>query len=75
MSFLRFIKTLKNLQVEVEEALDKVITTLKVFDTFRGAFREFRGKLPTYFPEGKKPKTWEFQALKNSVDSGHFCLN
>jgi len=43
--------------------LDKVITTLKVFETFRGAFREFRGKLPTYFAEGKKPKTWEFQVF------------
>ena len=49
------------LQVEVEEALDKVITTLKLFECFRSAFREFRGKLPTYFPEGKKPRTWEFQ--------------
>jgi hypothetical protein len=45
----------------VEEALDKVITTLKLFESFRSAFREFRGKLPSYFGEGKKPKTWEFQ--------------
>jgi hypothetical protein len=48
-------------QVEVEEALDKVITTLKLFGSFKASFREFRGKLPTYFGEGKKPKTWEFQ--------------
>ncbi len=53
--------SLSTFQVEVEEALDKVITTLKLFGSFKASFREFRGKLPTYFGEGKKPKTWEFQ--------------
>ncbi len=48
-------------QVEVEEALDKVILTLKVFNSFRSAFREFKAKLPGYFKGDKKPKTWEFQ--------------
>jgi hypothetical protein len=35
--------------VEVEEALDKVIVTLKIFNHFRSAFREFKQKLPNYF--------------------------
>ena len=48
-------------KVEVEEALDKVILTLKNFGAFRDAFSEFKGKLPTYFKEDKKPKTWDFQ--------------
>ena len=48
-------------KVEVEEALDKVILTLKNFGAFRDAFCEFKGKLPTYFKEDKKPKTWDFQ--------------
>lgn len=48
-------------QVEVEEALDKVLVTLKVFSKYRSAFREFKGKLPSYFHEDKKPKTWDFQ--------------
>lgn len=45
----------------MEEALDKVILTLKIFKSFRTAFREFKLKLPTYFKGDKKPKTWEFQ--------------
>ena len=48
-------------QVEVEEALDKVLVTLKIFNSFRSAFREFKGKLHTYFVGDKKPKLWEFQ--------------
>ena len=48
-------------QVEVEEALDKVLLTLKIFFAFRDAFTEFKGKLPTYFKGDKKPKTWDFQ--------------
>ena len=47
--------------MEVEEALDKVILTLKNFGAFRDAFVEFKAKLPTYFKEDKKPKTWDFQ--------------
>ena len=47
--------------MEVEEALDKVLLTLKNFGAFRNAFIEFKGKLPTYFKEDKKPKTWDFQ--------------
>ena len=39
-------------QVEVEEALDKVLVTLKIFTKFRNAFREFKTKLPTYFKVG-----------------------
>ena len=50
------------LKVEVEEAPDKVLVTLKVFGKYRAAFREFKSKLPTYFKgENKKPKTWDFQ--------------
>ena len=48
-------------QVEVEEALDKVLVTLKIFNSFRSAFREFKAKLHTYFVGDKKPKLWEFQ--------------
>eukprot|EP00095_Tigriopus_kingsejongensis_P007513 maker-scaffold103_size370364-snap-gene-1.20 protein:Tk07513 transcript:maker-scaffold103_size370364-snap-gene-1.20-mRNA-1 annotation:"dynein beta ciliary-like" len=48
-------------QVEVEEALDKVLITLKIFNKFRAAFREFKGKLSEYFKESNKPKTWDFQ--------------
>ena len=49
-------------QVEVEEALDKVLMTLKIFNKYKEAFREFKGKLPSYFKgEDKKPKTWDFQ--------------
>ena len=36
-------------QVEVEEALDKVLVTLRIFNSFRDAFREFKGKLASYF--------------------------
>ena len=35
--------------------------TLKVCGKFHSAFREFKTKLPTYFLEDKKPKTWDFQ--------------
>ena len=35
--------------------------TLKIFQAFRDAFTEFKGKLPTYFKGDKKPKTWDFQ--------------
>ena len=41
--------------------MDKVILTLKNFGAFRDAFCEFKGKLPTYFKEDKKSKTWDFQ--------------
>ena len=42
-------RSISSLQVEVEEALDKVLVTLKIFNKFRTAFREFKGKLPGYF--------------------------
>ena len=45
----------------MEEALDKVLVTLKIFNSFRDAFREFKGKLGNYFKGDKKPKLWEFQ--------------
>ena len=48
-------------QVEVEEALDKVLLTLKIFGGFKDAFKEFKAKLPTYYKDEKKIKTWEFQ--------------
>ena len=48
-------------KVEVEEALDKVLVTLKIFNSFRSAFREFKAKLHKYFTGDKKPKLWEFQ--------------
>ena len=35
--------------------------TLKIFNSFRSAFREFKAKLHTYFVGEKKPKLWEFQ--------------
>ena len=35
--------------------------TLKISNKFRAAFREFKGKLPTYFKGEKKPKSWDFQ--------------
>ena len=41
--------------------MDKVLVTLKIFNSFRNAFREFKGKLHTYFTGEKKPKLWEFQ--------------
>ena len=41
--------------------MDKVLVTLKIFNSFRSAFREFKGKLHTYFVGEKKPKLWEFQ--------------
>ena len=41
--------------------MDKVIVTLKIFNHFRSAFREFKQKLPNYFTGEKRPKTWEFQ--------------
>ncbi len=48
----------------MEEALDKVLMTLKIFGKYRAAFREFKAKLPDYFSnvdQQKKPKTWDFQ--------------
>ena len=45
----------------MEEALDKVLVTLKIFNSFRSAFREFKAKLHKYFTGDKKPKLWEFQ--------------
>ena len=41
--------------------MDKVLVCLKIFNSFRSAFREFKGKLHTYFVGDKKPKLWEFQ--------------
>ena len=38
-----------------------MIVTLKIFNHFRSAFREFKQKLPLYFKGETKPKTWEFQ--------------
>ena len=38
-----------SLQVEVEEALEKVTVTLRIFNSFRSAFREFKAKLTNYF--------------------------
>ena len=49
------------LQVEVEEALDKVLLTLKIFCAFKIAFKEHKANLPSYYKEDKKPKLWEFQ--------------
>ena len=37
------------MQVEVEEALEKVTVTLRIFNSFRSAFREFKAKLTDYF--------------------------
>ena len=34
---------------------------MKIFNSFRSAFREFKAKLHTYFVGDKKPKLWEFQ--------------
>ncbi len=42
-------------QVEVEEALDKVLMTLKIFNKYKDAFREFKGKLPTYYKVRPSP--------------------
>ena len=33
----------------MEEALEKVLCTLKIFNSFRSAFREFKSKLNSYF--------------------------
>ena len=33
----------------MEEALEKVLCTLKILNSFRSAFREFKGKLNSYF--------------------------
>ena len=35
--------------------------TLKIMGSFKDAFKEFKGKLPGYYKEDQKPKTWEFQ--------------
>ena len=40
-------------QVEVEEALEKVTVTLRIFNSFRSAFREFKAKLNDYFDNAK----------------------
>jgi len=45
----------------VEEALEKVIVTLKIFNHFRTAFKDSKQTLPNHFKGEKKPKTWEFQ--------------
>ena len=37
------------LQTEVEEGLDKVRCSLKIYNQFRSAFREFKSRLPEYF--------------------------
>ena len=59
--------------MEVEEALDKVLVTLKIFNKFRSAFREFKTKLPTYFKEDKRPKSWDFQV--QHVVPTNFAVN
>ena len=33
----------------MEEALEKVLCTLRIFNSFRSAFREFKSKLNSYF--------------------------
>ena len=48
-------------KVEVEEAREKGVVTLRVFGRYRAAFREFKAKLSSYFKSAKKPKTWDFQ--------------
>ena len=56
------------IQIEVEEALDKVTVTLNIFKIFREAFREHKQKMPAYCaaamkkdPKKQKPKLWDFQ--------------
>merc|ERR1712004_593704 len=45
----KFLDPTSLFQVEVEEALEKVTVTLRIFNSFRSAFREFKAKLTDYF--------------------------
>lgn len=56
-NFLEPTEIFKN---EVEEAIEKVRTSLKVVRAFRQCYEDHRVKIKDYFPEGKEPKEWEF---------------
>ena len=57
------------IQIEVEEALDKVTVTSNIFKLFRKAFRHHKSRMPDYIAAAlerdtekeQKPKLWEFQ--------------
>ncbi|XP_042858403.1 dynein beta chain, ciliary-like [Penaeus japonicus] len=47
-------------QAETAEPLQKINTCVSVLKTFRDSFEEHRAKVDTYFPEGERPRRWEF---------------
>ena len=54
-------KHTKNPFYQVEEAIEKVTTSIKTLKEFKSCFQHYKAKLPSYFKGGKKTKAWEFR--------------
>lgn len=75
----RFLDSSTLFQIEVEEALDKVVSSMATLKMFKTTFKQYKKDCPGYFKHKRVLKKWNFKVClkypKNMFGFYHFAFN